>query len=57
MSEGMETPERVAERIYGKVPPHRLKMVATMIESHLEKLMDEGRVRAEEGRYFLVSSG
>lgn len=56
LSKGLSTPAQVAECVYGKVSSGRLKMVATMMESHLEKLVLEGKVRAEKDQYFLVSS-
>ncbi|MEE9276432.1 MAG: MBL fold metallo-hydrolase [bacterium] len=54
LAEGLDTPERIAGRIYAGMEERVVAMGATMVVSHLEKLIEEGRVRAGEGKYLLT---
>lgn len=53
LSDGLETPEEMAQRIYRGMGEKVIQIGATMLTAHLEKLAEEGRVESEEGKYIL----
>ena len=54
LSRGMDTPDLIARQIYPDLEERRRGMAAQMVRSQLQKLIEEGKVREEEGRYRLV---
>jgi glyoxylase-like metal-dependent hydrolase (beta-lactamase superfamily II) len=54
VSEGYDTPQRIAERIYAGLGERTISIGAKMIISHLEKLAGEGAVRREGESYVLA---
>jgi hypothetical protein len=56
LGDGLDTPEGMAGRIYRGMKEETIRIGATMIAGHLEKLIEEGRARREEDRYFLADS-
>lgn len=54
LSEGYDTPQRIAERIYAGLGERTISIGAKMVISHLEKLAGEGAVRREGERYVLA---
>ncbi len=53
LSEGLETPEEMAQRIYRGMEERVIQIGTTMIIAHLEKLVEDGRVENREGKYAL----
>jgi glyoxylase-like metal-dependent hydrolase (beta-lactamase superfamily II) len=54
LGEGLDTPEGMAGRIYRGMKEETIRIGATMIAGHLEKLIEEGRARREGECYFLT---
>ncbi|HBK81743.1 MAG TPA: hypothetical protein DDZ83_19075 [Nitrospinae bacterium] len=50
---GLDTPGKMAERIYRGLGEKIVRVGASMLTAHLEKLIEEGRVRREGERYLL----
>lgn len=53
LSDGLETHEEMARRIYRGQGEKIIRIGGTMILAHLEKLAEEGRVESKEGKYIL----
>lgn len=53
LSEGMATPGEMAQRIYRGMEERVIQIGTTMVMAHLEKLVEEGRVEEEDGKYIL----
>jgi glyoxylase-like metal-dependent hydrolase (beta-lactamase superfamily II) len=53
LAEGLDTPGKMAERIYRALGEKIVRIGASMVTAHLDKLIEEGRVRREGERYLL----
>lgn len=53
LSDGLATPEEMAQRIYRGTEERVIQIGTTMVIAHLEKLVEEGRVENREGNYVL----
>ena len=54
LSGGVDTPEEMAASIYRGLGEKTMRIGTAMLAGHLEKLIEEGRVRREGERYFLA---
>ena len=54
LAKGPETPAGIAEGIYCGLGEARIRMGTSMVRSHLEKLVEEGRARDEAGTFRLL---
>lgn len=55
LEDGLNTPEQMAERIYRGLGEKVKQMGATMLTAHLEKLIEEERVKMDEDRFLLTT--
>ncbi|HKA34978.1 MAG TPA: MBL fold metallo-hydrolase [Candidatus Binatia bacterium] len=55
LAEGEQTIPAITERIYTDTPSALHHVAQSSVEAHLLKLIAEGKVRREGGRYFLLS--
>jgi glyoxylase-like metal-dependent hydrolase (beta-lactamase superfamily II) len=56
LRQGRETIGDITEMIYVDVSPSLLRVAEFSVQAHLEKLMKEGRVKNEAGRYRLLDA-
>jgi glyoxylase-like metal-dependent hydrolase (beta-lactamase superfamily II) len=56
LRQGRETIGDITEMIYVDVSPSLLRVAEFSVQAHLEKLMKEGRVKSEGGRYRLLDA-
>ncbi len=57
LSRGARTPEEIAAAVYVDLDPRLRPAAEGQVQAHLVKLLDEGRVLREDGRYYVRPGG